>query len=52
MKKWEEIYSFFHDGWPKRFFRFGTMTFAHGTLPIISCEGVKGIDGKSIIYKE
>ena len=45
---WNDIATFEHDGWPKSYFRFGTMTFAHGSKVMISCEGVKGLDGKTI----
>ena len=52
MKTWHEIATFEHDGWPKKYFRFGTMTFSRGCLPFISCEGVRGLDGKSFLYKD
>ena len=45
---WREIATFRHDGWPKGYFRFGTMTFAHGDQVMISCEAVKGLDGKTM----
>lgn len=45
---WKEIAVLEHDKWPKRYFRFGTITLSHGDIPYISCEGVKGLDGKSI----
>lgn len=48
---WDEIATFRHDGWPKSYFRFGTMTFARGNKVMISCEGVKGLDGKTIRLK-
>lgn len=48
---WEEIAAFSHDGWPKKYFRFGTMTFAKGTKPFVFCEGVRGYDGKTIELK-
>lgn len=50
MKSWQELKSFKHDGWPKRYFRFGTICFARGNLQgnsfYMFCEGVRGLDGK------
>lgn len=51
MKHWKEIAVFEHDGWPKGYFRFGTITFAHGKNKILSFESVKGLDGKSMEIK-
>lgn len=52
MLRWTEVASFEHDGWPKSYFRFGTMTFAKENRRrndiYMSCEGVKWLDGKSI----
>jgi hypothetical protein len=55
MKKWQELKSFKHDGWPKRYFRFGTICFARGEMKddsfYIFCEGVKGLDGKAALCR-
>lgn len=47
-KRWNEIATFRHDGWPKGYFRFGVMTAARGKAPLFSCEGLKGYDGKTL----
>lgn len=51
LKQWTEIVTWKHDGWPKRYFRFGTITVCRGEKKMLSCEGVKGLDGKSIELK-
>ena len=48
LQNWIEICTFEHDGWPKRYFRFGVMTAVRGTVAAFSCEGVKHFDGKTI----
>lgn len=53
MDKWEEVASFEHDRWPKKLFRFGTITVARGESSdncfYLFCEGVRGFDGKSML---
>jgi len=55
MEKWEEVASFEHDGWPKKLFRFGTITIARGESTdycfYLFCEGVRGLDGKTILCR-
>ncbi len=55
MESWQELIKFKHDGWPKRYFRFGTICFARGNFEADSfymfCEGVKGLDGKSVLCR-
>lgn len=55
MKKWKELKNFKHDGWPKRYFRFGTICFARGNFEdnsfYVFCEGVKGLDGKAALCR-
>ncbi len=55
MEAWTEIASFKHDGWPKRYFRFGTICISKGNMCTagfyMSCEGVKGLDGKSVFCR-
>lgn len=51
LKQWTEIIRWKHDGWPKRYFRFGTITVCRGEKKMLSCEGVKGLDGKTIELK-
>ena len=50
LEHWEEIEVFQHDGWPKRYFRFGVMVAVRGSTPMFSCEGVKNLDGKTICF--
>lgn len=51
MKSWSEITTFEHDGWPKGYFRFGTITFSRGTSIVLFFEGVNKYDGKTIEIK-
>ncbi len=54
MSHWEEVADFQYDGWPKGYFRYGTMTFARGNSCesiYVSCEGVKKYDGKSLLCR-
>lgn len=55
MNKWEELKIFNHDGWPKGYFRFGTICFSRGMMKDNSFymffEGVKGLDGKSALCR-
>ena len=48
LEHWDEVAVFSHDGWPKGYFRFGTITFTKGSIPMIFCEGVRGYDGKTV----
>lgn len=49
LEQWREIARCKHDGWPKQYFRFGTITVCRGDDKVLSCEGVEGLDGKSIV---
>ena len=51
LEHWTEIGVFDHDGWPKGYFRYGIMTLTKSRKPIISCEGVRKYDGKTIRLK-
>ena len=51
LEKWSEIATFDHDGWPKGYFRFGTMTFSRGHKIVLCFEGVSKYDGKAITIK-
>ena len=48
---WQEIFTVPHDGWPKRYFKFGVIGFADGEQSsqgfFLFAEAVKGMDGKS-----
>lgn len=48
---WQEIFKVPHDGWPKRYFKFGVIGFADGPQSsqdfYIFGEALKGLDGKS-----
>jgi len=50
-----DICQYEHDGWPKGYFRFGSICFARGVMFdnsfYISFEGAKGLDGKSALCK-
>ena len=52
LKDWTTIATFDHDGFPKRYFKFGVIGFADGRQSANSFymffEAVKGFDGKSI----
>jgi len=53
LKEWEDIYQFHHDGFPKRYFKFGVIGFADGNQNSSSfylfAEAVKGLDGKTAL---
>lgn len=53
LKKWEDIYQFHHDGFPKRYFKFGVVGFADGSQNSCSfylfTEAIKGLDGKTAL---
>ena len=48
---WQEVLSIPHDGWPKRYFKFGVIGFADGHQSssdfFLFAEAVKGMDGRS-----
>jgi len=50
LKEWEDIHQFCHDGFPKRYFKFGVIGFADGIQNSRSfylfAEALKGLDGK------
>jgi len=50
LEKWEDIYQFEHDGYPKRYFKFGVIGFADGSQDsknfYMFAEALKGFDGK------
>lgn len=50
LEKWEDVYQFEHDGLPKRYFKFGLITFADGIQQskafYLFAEAVSGFDGK------
>ena len=52
---WEEVLSVPHDGWPKRYFKFGVIGFADGPQTsnsfFLFAEAVKGMDGRSFRCK-
>ncbi len=49
-KEWEDIYQFHHDGFPKRYFKFGVVGFAEGDQNsgsfYLFTEAIKGLEGK------
>ncbi len=50
LEDWEDIYQFRHDGFPKRYFKFGVIGFADGNQASDSFylffEAIKQLDGK------
>ncbi|MGD9128610.1 MAG: hypothetical protein PVH19_14630 [Planctomycetia bacterium] len=50
LETWEDAYLFRHDGLPKRFFKFGILSFADGPQSsdafYVFMEGLRGFDGK------
>lgn len=50
LKSWDSVHRFEHDGWPKRYFKFGVIGFADGPQAsdrfYIFGEAIKGMDGK------
>jgi hypothetical protein len=50
LEKWDDIHQFYHDGLPKRFFKFGVVDFADGRQNrhgfYLFAEAIKGLDGK------
>lgn len=50
LEKWEDIYQFQHDGFPRRYFKFGVIGFADGYQQSNSfylfAEAIKRLDGK------
>lgn len=51
LDQWSEIAIFEHDGWPKGYFRFGTITFSKGIKILLCLEGVRKYDGKTIAIR-
>jgi len=53
LNTWEDIAQFKHDGFPKRYFKFGVIGFADGSQSsdqfYIFGEALKGLDGKSAL---
>ena len=52
LEKWKDIYQFVHDGYPKRYFKFGVISFADGNQDSHSfymfAEAIKGFDGNIV----
>ena len=48
---WQKVLSIPHDGWPKRYFKFGVIGFADGKQSsenfFLFAEAVKGMDGRA-----
>jgi len=55
LESWEDIYQFKHDGFPKRFFKFGVVGFADGTQTsaafYLFLEALRRLDGKTVLCK-
>ena len=53
LEKWEDVYQFRHDGFPKRAFKCGVIGFADGHQKsdsfYIFFEAIKGFDGKILL---
>jgi len=53
LEKWEDLYRFEHDGFPKKFFKFGVIGFADGSQTshafYLFAEAIKGLDGKVVL---
>jgi len=53
LKEWEDIYQFQHDGFPKRYFKFGVIGFPDGLQNSHSfylfAEAIRGLDGKIVL---
>ncbi len=52
LERWEDLHLFQHDGWPKRYFKFGVLGFADGVqssadFPVFF-EALAGVDGQSV----
>jgi hypothetical protein len=51
LEEWEDLHQFEHDGFPKRYFKFGVIGFPDGPQRsdafYIFCEALKGLDGKT-----
>ena len=51
--EWEDIYQFHHDGFPKRYFKFGVIGFPDGRQSsqsfYIFAEAIKGLDSKTAL---
>ena len=53
LETWEDIHYFEHDGFPKRYFKFGVIGFADGPQSsdgfYLFAEAIKGLDGKTAL---
>jgi hypothetical protein len=53
LSEWEDVYQFHHDGFPKRYFKFGVIGFPDGQQDsgsfYIFTEAIKGLDGKTAL---
>jgi hypothetical protein len=53
LETWEDLHQFRHDGFPKRYFKFGVIGFADGPQSsaafYIFAEAIRGLDGKTAL---
>ena len=55
LAKWQEVGTFAHDGWPKRYFKFGVIGFADGPQTskefYLFFEALRGLDGQTALCR-